>query len=136
VPSDEGDSANSLCHVFCRLVVTVYQCNVKQLRTQHAKAPRVDTGRFRLVGAASIFSVLAGPVMARRVIHLGQRIFCATREAGNPHSRYSDYLAWSGWRRRGAWDSSPDNACLRDPSFIPGECSFNQQGQVLFGAHP
>jgi hypothetical protein len=39
---------------------------VKQLRTQHAKAPRVDTGRFRLVGAASIFSVLAGPVMARR----------------------------------------------------------------------
>jgi hypothetical protein len=41
--------------------------------------------------------------MARPVIHLGQRIFCATREAGNPHSKYCDYLAWSSWRRRGAW---------------------------------
>ena len=59
----------------------------------HEKAPRVDTARFRLVGAASIFSVLAGPVMARRVIHLGQRIFCATREAGNPHSKYLERLA-------------------------------------------
>jgi hypothetical protein len=69
VPSDEGDSANSLCHVSCRLVVTVYQCNVKQLRAQPLrKAPRVDTARLRLVGAASIFSVLAGPVIARPVI--------------------------------------------------------------------
>jgi hypothetical protein len=66
----------------------------------------------------SFFSVLAGPVMARPVIRLGQSIFCETREAGNPHSKFCDYLAWSGWRRRGAWDSSPDNACLRDPSFI------------------
>jgi hypothetical protein len=88
---------------------------VNQLGRSHArKSPRVDTARFRLAGAASIFfSVLAGPVMARPVIRLGQSIFCETREAGNPHSKFCDYLAWSGWRRRGAWDSSPDNACLR-----------------------
>jgi hypothetical protein len=55
---------------------------------------------------------------------------------GNPHSKYCDYIAWSKWRQRGAWDSSLDNACYFNPAFIPGECSFNQQGQVLFGAHP
>jgi hypothetical protein len=93
--------------------------------------------KFRLIGAAAIFfSLLAGPVMARPVGHPAQSLFCATREAGNPHSKYCDYLAWSKWRQRGAWDSSLDNACLSDPGFIPGECSFNQQGHVLFGAHP
>jgi hypothetical protein len=96
--------------------------------------------RFRLISAAALFlSVLVGPAaMARHVVsspgHPAQSLFCATREAGNPHSRYCDYLAWSKWRQRGAWDSSLDNACLRDPGFIPGECSFNQQGQVLFSA--
>jgi hypothetical protein len=92
---------------------------------------------FRLIGAGAVFfSVLAGPVMARHVIssHPGQSLFCATRDAGNPQSKYCDYIAWSKWRQRGAWDSSLDNACLRDPAFIPGECSFNQRGQVLFGA--
>ena len=66
----------------------------------------------------------------------GQSIYCATREAGNPHSKYCDYLAWSKWRQRGAWDSSLDNACLANPGFIPAECSFNALGQPLFGAHP
>jgi hypothetical protein len=98
--------------------------------------------KFRLVGVATVLvSVLAGPAaMARHVIsapgHSAQSLFCATREAGNPHSKYCDYIAWSKWRQRGAWDSTLDNACLRDPSFIPGECTFNAQGQVLFGAHP
>src|SRR5579859_2583193 len=64
-----------------------------------------------------------------------QSIFCATREPGNPHSKYCDYIAWSKWRQRGAWDSTLDNACLQNPGFVPGECSFNAQGQVLFGAH-
>ena len=95
--------------------------------------------QLRLICAAAILvSVLVGPVMARHLIsgpsHPTQSLFCATREAGNPHSRYCDYLAWSKWRQRGSWDSSLDNACLRDPGFIPGECSFNQQGQVLFSA--
>jgi hypothetical protein len=96
---------------------------------------------FRLIGAAAVLSsVLAGPAMARHVIsgpgHPAQSIFCATREAGNPHSKYCDYIAWSKWRQRGAWDSSLDNACSYNPGFVPGECTFNAQGQVLFGAHP
>jgi len=91
----------------------------------------------RLIGVAAVlFSVVAAPVMARHVNRSGQSIFCATREAGNPHSKYCDYLAWSGWRRRGGWDSSLDNACLLNPSFIPGECSFNAQDQSLFSAYP
>lgn len=98
--------------------------------------------RFRLVGVATVIvSVLAGPAAtARHVIsgpgHSAQSIFCASREAGNPHSKYCDYIAWSKWRSRGAWDSTLDNACLRNPGFVPQECSFNAQGQVLFGAHP
>jgi hypothetical protein len=95
----------------------------------------------RLIGiAAVLFSMLAEPAMARHVIsspvHPAQSIFCATREAGNPHSKYCDYMEWSKWRQRGGWDSTLDNACWRDPSYVPGECSFNAQGQVLFGAHP
>lgn len=88
--------------------------------------------KFRLIGAAAVlFSVLAGPAMARHVIsspgHPAQSIFCATREAGNPYSKYCDYIAWSGWRRRGGWDSQLDDACL-----IPGDCSFDEWGRVLF----
>jgi hypothetical protein len=72
--------------------------------------------KFRLIGVAAVlFSVLAGPTMARHVIsrpvYPAQSIFCATREAGNPHSKYCDYIEWSKWRQRGGWDSSLDNAC-------------------------
>jgi hypothetical protein len=96
---------------------------------------------FRLVGmAAVLLPLLANPATARHLFssqgHPAQSVFCATRDAGNPHSKYCDYLEWSKWRSRGAWDSSLDNACLRDPGFVPGECSFDQQGHVLFGAHP
>ena len=95
--------------------------------------------KFRLIGAAAVVSsVLAGPAMARHVIsspaHPAQSIFCATRESGNPHSKYCDYIAWSKWRQRGAWDSTLDNACGRNPGYVPGECSFNERGQVLFSA--
>jgi len=96
--------------------------------------------KFALIGAAAVFfSVAASPAMARHLSGPGypaQSLFCATREAGNPHSKYCDYIEWSKWRQRGGWDSSLDNACLQNPAFIPGECSFNSQGQVLFGAHP
>jgi hypothetical protein len=74
---------------------------------------------------ATVAVVLAsGPAMARRVspVAYGQSIYCATREAGNPHSKYCDYGAWSYWRRRGSWDSSLDNACLANPRFVPSEC--------------
>jgi hypothetical protein len=64
-------------------------------------------------------SALARPMPP---VSYGQSIYCATREAGNPHSKYCDYLAWSGWRRRGGWDASLDNACLMNPRFVPAEC--------------
>jgi hypothetical protein len=97
--------------------------------------------KIRLIGVAAVLlSVPAAPALARHLIaHPGgpaQSIFCATREAGNPHSKYCAYIEWSKWRQRGGWDSSLDNACLQNPGFVPGECSFNAQGQVLFGAHP
>jgi hypothetical protein len=76
-----------------------------------------------LLTAATVV-VATAPAMARPIAHVsyGQSVYCATREAGNPHSKYCDYLAWSGWRRRGGWDSSLDNACLMNPSFVPSEC--------------
>ena len=103
--------------------------------------------KFRLIGVAAVlFSVLAAPAMARQVIYTPgyyapgyypvESIFCATRQAGNPHSKYCDFITWSSWRKHGAWDATLDNACYFDPGYIPGECSFNAQGEVLFGAHP
>ena len=92
--------------------------------------------------AAVLFSVIAAtPAMARHHIVPGpgepaESIFCATREPGNPHSKYCDYIEWSKWRSRGGWDSSLDDACFRNPAFIPGECGFNRQGEPLFSAHP
>ncbi len=94
--------------------------------------------------AALLFCALTTPAIAkhhaRHVVagphYPAQSLFCATRDAGNPHSKYCDYIEWSKWRSRGAWDSSLDNACLQNPAFVPGECSFDAQGRVLFGAHP
>jgi hypothetical protein len=66
----------------------------------------------------------AGSAIARSAgpASYGQSIYCATREAGNPHSKYCDYMAWSGWRRRGGWDASLDNACLMNPHYKPWGC--------------
>ena len=74
--------------------------------------------------AAVTAALTAGSAMARHMppVSSGQSIYCATREAGNPHSKYCDYLAWSFWRRRGGWDSTLDNACLRNPHYVPDEC--------------
>jgi hypothetical protein len=66
-------------------------------------------------------TMIAGSAMARPISY-GQSIYCATREAGNPYSRICDYIAWSGWRRRGGWDASLDNACLRNPGYVPFDC--------------
>lgn len=75
--------------------------------------------------AAATLAMTAGSAMARPTgpAPYGQSIYCATREAGNPHSKLCDYIAWSGWRRRGGWDSSLDNACLMNPRFVPSECN-------------
>ncbi len=74
--------------------------------------------------AAATLALTAGVASARPMppVRYGQSIYCATREPGNPHSKYCDYMAWSGWRRRGGWDSSLDNACLMNPHFVPAEC--------------
>lgn len=75
--------------------------------------------------AAVAMAMTAGSAMARPAgpVSYGQSVYCATREAGNPHSRLCDYMAWSGWRRRGGWDASLDNACLMNPHFVPNECN-------------
>jgi hypothetical protein len=77
-----------------------------------------------LAAATVVFA--ATPAMARPAapVSYGQSIYCATREAGNPHSKYCDYLAWSWWRRRGGWDSTLDNACLANPAYVPAECGI------------
>jgi hypothetical protein len=74
--------------------------------------------------ATATAMLVAAPAIARPITPgaYSQSIYCATREAGNPHSRLCDYIAWSGWRRRGGWDSSLDNACLMNPNFVPSEC--------------
>jgi hypothetical protein len=76
----------------------------------------------RLIGAAAVLStVLVAPAMARHMVtHPVQQTestYCATIEPGNPFSPAYDYIAWSGWRARGAWDSRGDDACIRNPRF-------------------
>ena len=82
--------------------------------------------KLKIVGAAVVLALVAGPAMARQIIssprYYAQSIYCATREAGNPYSKYCDYIAWSGWRRRGGWDSTLDNACLMNPRYKPWGC--------------
>ena len=72
--------------------------------------------------ALAALALVAGSAAARPVIHGGQSLYCATREAGNPFSKYCDYMAWSKWRQRGAWDSTLDNACHFNPGFVPVGC--------------
>jgi len=106
------------------------------LRQWNQREEKMTRSGLTGVAAAILSSVLVGPAMAGHVIsypaHPAQSIFCATREAGNPHSKYCDYMGWSQWRRRGGWDSTLDNACLRNPGYVPGECSFNARGEPLF----
>jgi hypothetical protein len=76
--------------------------------------------------ATLAFALTAGSALARPAYSshpYRSSIYCATREAGNPHSRLCDYISWSSWRRRGSWDASLDNACLMNPGFIPSECN-------------
>jgi len=77
----------------------------------------------KLVGAAVVVSTaLLGPAMANHPVrpHSGMSTYCATIEPGNPFSPVYDYLAWSGWRARGGWDSRGDDACARNPMYSEG----------------
>ena len=82
--------------------------------------------KLNILGGAVALALAAGPAMAKPAIsspvHYAQSIYCATREAGNPYSKYCDYPTWSRWRSRGSWDSQLDNACLRDPRYVPPGC--------------
>jgi hypothetical protein len=76
-----------------------------------------------IILVAIAVAMTAGAAIARpRLASYGQSIYCATREAGNPFSKYCDYMAWSGWRRRGGWDASLDNACSMNPHYRPWGC--------------
>jgi hypothetical protein len=82
--------------------------------------------KLNILGAAVALALAAGPAMAKQVIssqgHYAQSIYCATREPGNPFSKYCDYMAWSKWRSRGGWDSRLDDACFFNPRYKPPGC--------------
>jgi hypothetical protein len=84
--------------------------------------------KLSILSAAVALVMAAGPAMARPVISgaapYAQSIYCATREAGNPYSKYCDYIPWSQWRSRGSWDSQLDDACLRNPGYVPPGCAW------------
>jgi hypothetical protein len=77
--------------------------------------------RSMLLGTAVFLALAAGPTMARQA-STGESIYCATRQPGNPYSRYCNARAWREWRRRGRWDSRLDNACRRNPQYVPRNC--------------
>jgi hypothetical protein len=79
--------------------------------------------KFVILGAALAAALAAGPATASKAGPYGQSIYCATREAGNPYSRYCDYEGWSNWRRRGGWDSRLDDICAVNPLYKPPGCS-------------
>jgi len=93
---------------------------------------------FRRVGAAIIsLCVIGSPAIARdenpAVSPPAQSIYCATREPGNPHSKYCDYTAWSKAREIAAWNGSLDDACARNPAYVPPECGSDSGSKQSFG---
>jgi hypothetical protein len=80
----------------------------------------------KIVVVALALALPGGAAMAKHLPYspapYAQSIYCATREAGNPHSRLCDYQSWGSWRRRGGWDASLDNACQLNPAYVPSEC--------------
>ena len=93
---------------------------------------------FRLIGAATIaLCLIAGPAIARdpspSPIAPAESIYCATREPGNPHSKYCDYTAWSKAREIAAWNGSLDDACIRNPAFVPAECGLDPASRRSIG---
>jgi hypothetical protein len=106
---------------------------------------------FKLVGAAAIsLCMIASPTMAKdrasstrnavptvpdatpNVSRPVESIYCATRDAGNPHSKICDYMAWSKWRELGQWDGQLDDACIHDPSHVPQECGLDPKARKPF----
>ncbi len=73
--------------------------------------------KFGLVGTALFLSsLLAVPAMADHVKRHQAETACDPRDPGNPYSRTYDYMAWSAWRKRGAWDARNEWTCQPIPS--------------------
>jgi hypothetical protein len=84
--------------------------------------PGIFTAAMTL-GMVMALGLSAGPAIARHAASSpAQSVYCATREPGNPYSKLCDYLAWSRWRQRGAWDSQLDDACYFNPQYKPAGC--------------
>jgi hypothetical protein len=78
--------------------------------------------KLKILGAAVVFALVADTALVTQVSSASQSIYCATRQPGNPFSRYCNATAWREWRRRGGWDSTLDNACRRNPHYVPRGC--------------
>lgn len=78
----------------------------------------------KIFRVAIVLALATAPASAkpRSTQSPAQSIYCATREAGNPYSRFCDFEAWSLWRARGGWDSQLDDACWRNPQYVPVGC--------------
>jgi hypothetical protein len=73
-----------------------------------------------ILGTALIVcSLLVGPAMAKKAAtsHPATAAACDSRDPGNPFSKEYDYMTWSAWRRRGAWDDRNDYTCQPIPSY-------------------
>ena len=71
-----------------------------------------------ILGAAlAAVSLLAAPVMAKDARTGQAATVCDPRDPGNPFSKEYDYMSWSAWRRRGAWDTRAEWTCQPIPSY-------------------
>jgi len=69
-----------------------------------------------LLGIALVLSaLLAAPAIAGRVTPHQAEQACDPRDPGNPFSGKYDYMTWSAWRRRGAFDDRADYTCQPIP---------------------
>jgi hypothetical protein len=84
------------------------------------------TMKSRILGAVVFFAFVVAPATAKHANsgphRYVQSIYCATREMGNPYSKYCDYNGWTAWRRRGGWDSRLDDICSYNPAYVPPGC--------------
>lgn len=69
-----------------------------------------------LASTLVVSALLASPAMAGHVTHHQAEQVCDPRDPGNPFSKKYDYMTWSAWRRRGAWDDRADYTCQPIPT--------------------
>jgi hypothetical protein len=82
---------------------------------------KLSSPKFALLGAAAVAACVAltAPTFAQsRPSHAAAVVnsrnepgVCPGREAGNPYTPETDYMAWSAWRARGGGDDHNDLNC-------------------------